>query len=265
MEKKNTGLIVTIILLIVIVLGLGGYIVYDKFLKDTEDNKETTEVKEEILALDSEEVKGLTDVTKFSYFDFDINNNESLLKVAAYSVDEEEYLSYENDSESKYFTTEILKKHFDQLFGSDRALILSDISFKSTCGYDNIEFVYEKDSSIFKIENYSMFELENNYCELSNGAFKINYSEIYKAIKKDDTIEVYAYLAKIRDLRSTFNGTAPYCYIYSNEDIIFSSESSSCKADVMMNLKNENKIETYKVTYQKQSDGKYYPIKGEWQ
>lgn len=40
MEKKNTGLIVFIVILLLLVLGLGGFIVYDKVLSDkTTDNK----------------------------------------------------------------------------------------------------------------------------------------------------------------------------------------------------------------------------------
>ena len=36
MEKKNTGLIIALIISIILVLGLGGYIVYDKFITDNE-------------------------------------------------------------------------------------------------------------------------------------------------------------------------------------------------------------------------------------
>ena len=39
MEKKNTGLIVLVVVLSIAVLGLGGFIVYDKVLKsEKEDN-----------------------------------------------------------------------------------------------------------------------------------------------------------------------------------------------------------------------------------
>lgn len=43
MEKKNTGLVVLVIILCLVVLGLGGYIVYDKVLNKPVD----TEVKED--------------------------------------------------------------------------------------------------------------------------------------------------------------------------------------------------------------------------
>lgn len=44
MEKKNTGLIVLVIILCLLVLGLGGYIVYDKVLNKPVD----TEIKEDV-------------------------------------------------------------------------------------------------------------------------------------------------------------------------------------------------------------------------
>ncbi len=42
MEKKNTGLVVTIIVLVVLLLGLGGYICYDKLYLDKKDNTPNT-------------------------------------------------------------------------------------------------------------------------------------------------------------------------------------------------------------------------------
>ena len=43
MEKKNnTGLVVTIIILVVLLLGLGGYICYDKFYLDKKDDTSNT-------------------------------------------------------------------------------------------------------------------------------------------------------------------------------------------------------------------------------
>ena len=39
MEKKNTGFIITIVVLVVLLLGLFGYVCYDKFYLDKKDNK----------------------------------------------------------------------------------------------------------------------------------------------------------------------------------------------------------------------------------
>jgi len=36
MEKKNTGLIISVAILSLLTLGLGGYIVYDNFITDNE-------------------------------------------------------------------------------------------------------------------------------------------------------------------------------------------------------------------------------------
>ena len=46
MEKKNTGLVVTIIILAVLLLGLGGYFCYDKFVISTNNSSKLKEVNE---------------------------------------------------------------------------------------------------------------------------------------------------------------------------------------------------------------------------
>ena len=48
MEKKNTGLIVLVIILSLLVLGLGGYIVYDKVLSKENTSKDVQEVNDNI-------------------------------------------------------------------------------------------------------------------------------------------------------------------------------------------------------------------------
>lgn len=45
MEKKGKGLIVTLIILIMVVLGLGGYIIYDKVLNNKPEPKNTKKIK----------------------------------------------------------------------------------------------------------------------------------------------------------------------------------------------------------------------------
>lgn len=59
MEKKNTALVITIIFLILIILGLGGYLVYDKVInKEIDANTDKNEIteKENIEASDKNEI-----------------------------------------------------------------------------------------------------------------------------------------------------------------------------------------------------------------
>lgn len=66
MEKKNTGLIVLIIVLSLLVLGLGGYIVYDKVLSKEDVSTDTQDVNDglidginfKIISFDSAEIIG---------------------------------------------------------------------------------------------------------------------------------------------------------------------------------------------------------------
>ena len=49
MEKKNTGLIVLVIILSLLVVGLGGFIVYDKVLSNNEvENNDNTDLNDDI-------------------------------------------------------------------------------------------------------------------------------------------------------------------------------------------------------------------------
>ena len=52
-EKSNKGFIITIIILIVIILGLGGFIAYDKFLKKESEEEKIVEVEDAELDLNT--------------------------------------------------------------------------------------------------------------------------------------------------------------------------------------------------------------------
>ena len=52
-EKNNKGFIITIIILIVIILGLGGFIAYDKFLKKEDEEEKIVEVEDAELNLNT--------------------------------------------------------------------------------------------------------------------------------------------------------------------------------------------------------------------
>lgn len=58
MERKNNGLIAMVVILTILVLGLGGYIVYDKFMEDKKDanNEKENEIRKET---EDEELKNV--------------------------------------------------------------------------------------------------------------------------------------------------------------------------------------------------------------
>ena len=54
MKKKNKGLVISVIFLSLVIVGLGGFIVYDKFLtnktnKSTDNNKNKKEQKKDTI------------------------------------------------------------------------------------------------------------------------------------------------------------------------------------------------------------------------
>lgn len=103
MEKNNKGLIILVVILIIMVLSLGGYIVYDKFIDNnkndvvdkTDDNKVVQNTKEESILGDYVGTKlinidGTNITTEVSMRLIDENN--AMLKVFIPEVDVSTYL-----------------------------------------------------------------------------------------------------------------------------------------------------------------------------
>lgn len=85
MEKKNTGLIVLIVVLSIAVLGLGGFIIYDKVLNNDSKNN-SNEINKEDNENKNENNKDITfNHTTFSV-DYSCNfESENLTKTINYS------------------------------------------------------------------------------------------------------------------------------------------------------------------------------------
>ncbi|MCM1370272.1 MAG: hypothetical protein NC181_00005, partial [Clostridium sp.] len=84
-------------------------------------------------------------------------------------------------------------------------------------------------------------------------------SKIYKVEQKDDEIYVYTivYSTNGVDYKVYDVSTHNYLGIYEYVD----EELDNATIEKLI---NENKLNTYKFTYKKQSDGKYYVYSGEW-
>ena len=117
MEKKNTGLIITIVVLVVLLLGLGGYVCYDKFYLDKNgddvskvDNKNNDNSFDVYAkALKANKVKKMQDDSKNNISTNADVYNSANGDIGYYSVlltdDGKLSVSYDKDSLKKYDTT----------------------------------------------------------------------------------------------------------------------------------------------------------------
>lgn len=116
MEKRNTGLIVLIVILSLLVVGLGGFIVYDKVISNDEmeernvENNNTDTNKEEQEKLNTEELKKLeTYINKIennAFILMNYSNPEYILtknnvEILSYSINESDFSKNANKSQEK--------------------------------------------------------------------------------------------------------------------------------------------------------------------
>jgi len=154
MEKNNKGLIILVVILIIMVLSLGGYIVYDKFIDNnknnaidkTDDNKVVQDTKEESILGDYVGTKlinidGTNITTEVSMRLIDENN--AMLKVSIPEVDVSTYLGTYNKMEDGTLNFSFNKIIWNS--GEVTALTpVKNISLKE----NNKEYTYELKNSL---------------------------------------------------------------------------------------------------------------------
>lgn len=122
MEKKNTGLIVLVIILFLLVIGLGGFIVYDKILSNNEienNNKENVSENYKVIidskSVDGEVLNEVLDIVGIPYY----NNSSNAcltdtISVNNYSDNAKKIMSLYIDSHSNIN----LKRPEDKIYSS---------------------------------------------------------------------------------------------------------------------------------------------------
>lgn len=154
MEKNNKGLIILVVILIIMVLSLGGYIVYDKFIDNnknnvvdkTDDNKVVQDTKEESILGDYVGTKlinidGTNITTEVSMRLIDENN--AMLKVSIPEVDVSTYLGTYTKTEDGTLNFSFNKIIWNS--GEVTALTpVKNISLKE----NNKEYTYELKNSL---------------------------------------------------------------------------------------------------------------------
>ncbi|MGM9879073.1 MAG: hypothetical protein ACI31R_03520 [Bacilli bacterium] len=209
-KHKNTGLIVTIVILIVLLLGLGGYTAYDKLViqKDNEEeltkvNDELKSAKEKVAELEKENNK-YSSVEEKNYIVSNLNGENKEINVygigdyfLVYAYKNKMYVSSDNNNSYSEFTI--------------NSVLYSEDPTKSSDNYDVIKLEYdEKDvSKVLVTNDFSSSDARKYiYVILKDGTVKRHttgggiYDKKGKLVLKD---------YKVKDLRVSCGGGWENC------------------------------------------------------
>lgn len=225
MERTNKGLVVAVVILTILVLGLGGYIVYDKFMineKDTSKENETTQNE----ATQDEEL------TNINYTEINNQLNKYFGGVAYVPILDVNDLS--TDARSRIlFTTLVIEKDEESKETDDDA---------QTLNYVTKAFFKEKYQSIYGTK----YSFEEDYKNLGDTAVLFEDS---KRLEND----TYGWnnTRGIAPIAGTLEATNLVKendkYILSGK-FIFTDRSGE---------KTETKEGTFKIIYTKENDNRY--------
>ena len=165
-EKNNSGLIALVIVLFLLVLGLGGYIVYDKVLsnKETPTNNTDNEINENTNTSDTNIVEN-TDVSvrTYRFFGYTTNGSPDMYTTLKLYSDGT-YTLYLNNCEgvTKYSGNFTETDTDISLLGEITKLINND-TFKKKSNGNTLEFDFSKiacndSGGSFSLESYMLGE-----------------------------------------------------------------------------------------------------------
>ena len=283
-SKTNKGLVVMVVILSVLLMGAVGYICYDKFMVKEEpvaDNepKEEKLSEEEVMKLHDSLIIKDTEASLYFKDDIDVdkNTNELVEYVLTKYAEENNWKKqldefYENEAEknsndySKAFSVskDEIENMLNKTFNVNKTLELKD---KQTYSYRAWVITYSAEDNMFYLDaattgpeygglknKLTKYEQEGNtlyiydkfvMCHLANGAecYKTSsYNLIVTASKQKESEDV-KYDSNI--IKKDYNGVVEPVYDeYINYDYIFENYS--------------DKLNTYKTTFKKADDGKYY-------
>ena len=172
------------------------------------------------------------------------------------------------DIYNTYFSEDVIKQLYKDIFGVDSKFENSDI------------FVDENDHSQglcripYKYYSNSKKYWGNNQCGGDIGVSLNYYTIVTKVENINDEINVYLQAGRVVSRDYEIFAIFPYRYVdyetYSDGEYKLDTTKalwtgSKDKADSnILDLAKQNKLDTYKFTFKKQSDGKYYVYSGEW-
>jgi len=283
--KKRKWLLVSLAATVVLVVGLGGYFVYrltnaekskedaPKVVDNSEDEKddilEDNERKRDgVLSINSALVKNLVYPSAnqgaegremWSYRDIDLDNygRDFMMISATYVI------------KGRWSAIEV-EKSFRKIFGPDVEYRNGDFDSGDPCGLTS----YDASSSVYWEEEQA--------CGGQEAWDWHNEVRLYKAKQGEDEIYTYFYVQPF--LWPNFANddfSAPLVCLYNREVDKYSSNGffdeksnpKNCVKNVVQDklkvtiktMMDKGEVDTYKFTFKKQSDGKYYFYSGAWE
>jgi hypothetical protein len=286
-KKKKTVLIVLIIILGLLVLGLGTYLIINHVASDGSSGNQNTEddddnEKDEVIILDinSSIVKNLLyPINKYwlgpewTYQDVNIPSlgRTNMMLSAFANMNSENYDEYVEAIAGVYVPASEVEASFRQIFGPDADY--SDGDVKLPGGHFGCGTIGEFDATkkayivLWGCGGDAPFVWQNE-------------TKLYKAEQRGDEMHVYFYVQPFgiiwdelgkqtyflydRELADNFYDTITLdngitSYIAKNYTKRVNSRSE------IEAIVNSGQTDTYKFTFRKQSDGKFYFYSGKWQ
>lgn len=272
-EKKNTGLIIVIVILLIAVLGLGGYLVYDKVINKT--NEPNVEENNDVQS--GNQIK-------------EISINDKLITSLKYPMDNFDYIVYKERWDYKNITVNDLSRDSMMLNasyisqpiirdkGEEESIVYLassiESSFKSVYGPDinyyngDLNEFYCGDRKIYKYKESNDTYVGDINCGGDSLDNIDRISKTYKALKDDSNIYVYQYVRSIliepKDENDLDKGSIVYLLDHNDNKTTTTFEVKNYKNEIYK-MMDEGKVDTYKWTFKKQSDGNYYFYSGAWE
>ena len=232
-KPSNKGTIILIVLLILLVLGLGGYICYDKFIaKKPETNNTETKTKEKNGEKNPEEEK--TD-EESSKVDEKLLTGKTLGDFALYKNNEEEYPCYGEGTEGSFITFSLSCDGLMDLylFTNDKKCIVEGLGEQFISIIGNEAYLY-KDKELLKInanaeiqEKHNIENVQQVFKEFAllveNGVVKLYFYDTMKTLnlgKLDQGYEYEVYPSGYYDKNNVYGEHKPgYYFAFVNREL----------------------------------------------
>ncbi len=206
MENKK-GLVITIVILILIALGAVGYIVYDKFIAKSDEEKEYITVINDA-SIDVNKLYKVGDI--LNTFDTAFGTNDSKYLGYIYNVEKLEvkdfdknvaiyasiYPSLVRSNTEQTISNEMVKNKYESIFGRTLEYKPSnlDLGDNIKVEYDETNKVYKYKASITNNEHQSEYlvkniktKLQDDLVIITRKVFYVEYSGISAIIFKDSS------------------------------------------------------------------------------
>ena len=271
-NKKNTGFIVATIILAILVIGLMGYIVYDKMSNNNDKNqgndiedvthKENNEQSLKEIDINSDLVKNLiypmnsmgTEGYEWSYQNetFDTLGRLHRMQDAAYRISPDEEDLNKNQV---FYKAENVKESYKKIYGPDSSYTDGDLKDSlNTC------FVISNYDSTLKMY------IEETGCGFDSLKSVKRVSKKYKAEQNNDYLYVYEYIQSVVVRpESLDNIEKTVVYLLDHDDQETKQIDYKDYENTIYDMINKDEVDTYKWVFKKQSDGNYYFYSGTWE